>query len=118
MKAISGEPVVVPIDITWNKDAKVRPSRDWAAEIIKTAKNLAPGQRRQEAQEILYYGAFSGNEDWVHELKAAIRLQHAAAGQLRPSQARQLASNMPTTSSRSKLCFENDARTKANFSAS
>ncbi len=38
MKAISGEAVLVPIDVTWNKEARVKPSRDWAAEIIKESK--------------------------------------------------------------------------------
>jgi hypothetical protein len=72
MKAISGEPVVVPIDITWNKEAKVRPSRDWAAEIIKDSKSWRKANGGKKPKEILYYGAFSGNEDWVHDLKATI----------------------------------------------
>ncbi|MBI3821092.1 MAG: hypothetical protein HY289_00255, partial [Planctomycetes bacterium] len=72
MKAISGEPVVVPIDITWNKDAKVRLSRDWANEIIKDSKTWRKANGGKKPKEILYYGAFSGNEDWVHELKATL----------------------------------------------
>lgn len=72
MKAISGEPVVVPIDITWNREAKVRPSRDWAAEIIKDSKTWRKANGGKKPKEILYYGAFAGNEDWVHELKATI----------------------------------------------
>ncbi|HZZ78335.1 MAG TPA: hypothetical protein VFE62_07440, partial [Gemmataceae bacterium] len=72
MKAISGEPVLVPIDVTWNKDAKVRPSRDWAADIIKESKKWRRANAGQKPKELLYYGAFSGNEDWVHDLKDAI----------------------------------------------
>ncbi|MBI2803441.1 MAG: hypothetical protein HYX68_00475 [Planctomycetes bacterium] len=72
MKAVSGEPVVVPIDITWQKNARVRPSRDWAAEIIKDSKTWRKANGGKKPKEIAYYGAFSGNEDWVHELKATL----------------------------------------------
>lgn len=72
MKAISGEPVLVPIDIMWNKEARVRPSRDWAKEIIEDSKKWRRANGGKKPQEILYYGAFSGNEDWVHDLKATI----------------------------------------------
>jgi hypothetical protein len=72
LKAVNGDAAVVPIDITWHKDAVVKTSRQHAREIIadsKTWRKLNGGKR---PQEILYYGAFSGNEDWVHELKAAL----------------------------------------------
>jgi hypothetical protein len=72
MKAISGEPVVVPIDVTWNKESRVRLSRDWANEIIKESKTWRRANGGKKPKEILYYGAFSGNEDWVHELKATL----------------------------------------------
>jgi hypothetical protein len=72
MKVVSGEAAVVPIDITWNKDAKVRPSREWAAEIIKDSKTWRKANGGKKPKELLYYGAFSGNEDWVHDLKATI----------------------------------------------
>lgn len=72
MKAISGEPVVVPIDVMWNKSAKVRLSRDWAREIIEDSKKWRKANNGKQPKEILYYGAFSGKEDWVSDLKAAL----------------------------------------------
>ncbi|MSQ95605.1 MAG: hypothetical protein EXR98_13740 [Gemmataceae bacterium] len=72
MKALSGEPVLVPIDVMWNKDAVVKPSRLWAQEIIKESKTWRKANGGKKPKEILYYGAFSGNEDWVHELKATL----------------------------------------------
>ncbi len=72
MKALSGEPVLVPIDVMWNKDAVVKPSRLWAQEIIKESKTWRKANGGKKPKEIAYYGAFSGNEDWVHELKATL----------------------------------------------
>lgn len=72
MKVVNGEAVSVPIDITWHKDAQVRPSRDWAREIIEDSKKWRRANGGKKPKEILYYGAFSGKEDWVHELKAAL----------------------------------------------
>lgn len=72
MKAASGEPVVVPIDVTWNKAAVVKPSRQWAAEILADSKNWRKANGGKKPQSILYYGSFSGTEDWVHDLKSGL----------------------------------------------
>jgi hypothetical protein len=72
MKAISGEAVVVPIDVMWNKEARVRRSRDWAQEIISESKMWRRANGGKKPREILYFGAFTGQEDWVHDLKAAL----------------------------------------------
>lgn len=72
MKAVSGESIVVPIDVTWNKEAKVRLSRDWAAEIMQESKTWRKANGGKKPKQIAYYGAFSGTEEWVHELKATL----------------------------------------------
>lgn len=72
MKAISGEPVLVPIDVMWNEEARIKPSRQWVREIIDESKKWRRANGGKKPKEILYYGAFNGNEDWVHELKAAL----------------------------------------------
>jgi hypothetical protein len=70
MKALSGAAVLVPLDITWNHDARVRPSQDWAQEISKDSKTWRRANGGKKPKEILYYGAFNGKEAWVHDLKA------------------------------------------------
>ena len=72
MKVVNGEAVGVPIDITWNKDAKSSRAASGRQEIIKESKNWRKANGGKKPKEILYYGAFGGNEDWVHELKATL----------------------------------------------
>ncbi|MFO0825207.1 MAG: hypothetical protein U0792_19160 [Gemmataceae bacterium] len=72
MKAVSGEPVVVPIDVMWNKTARVKPSRELAREIIEQSKTWRRANGAKKPTELLYYGAFGGNEDWVHDLKSTL----------------------------------------------
>jgi len=72
MKATSGEPVVVPIDVMWGKDARVKPSRQWAQEIMDDSKTWRRANGGKKPKEILYYGSFSGGEDWVSDLKSTL----------------------------------------------
>lgn len=72
MKAVSGEPVLVPIDVMWNKAVRVKPSRELAREIIDQSKTWRRANGGKKPTEILYYGAFSGTEDWVHDLKSTL----------------------------------------------
>lgn len=72
LQVASGEVVVVPIDITWNKDAKVKSSRQHAAEVVALAKTWRKANSGKKPQELLFFGAFGGNEPWVHELKHAL----------------------------------------------
>ncbi|HZT83755.1 MAG TPA: hypothetical protein VFA26_26225, partial [Gemmataceae bacterium] len=68
----SGEAVVVPLEITWKKGARVRPSRELAREIITASKQWRTANGGRKPKEILFYGMFSGSEDWVAELKDAL----------------------------------------------
>lgn len=75
LKLANDEPFLVPIDIAWNKNAKVIPSREHAAQIIELAKSkwrTANGGRKP--QKIAFYGRFIGeaNQPWVYQLKDAI----------------------------------------------
>ena len=69
----NGEAIVIPIDITWNRDRKVLASRDHAAEIVRLCKGAwrtANGGRKPK--QLLYYGAFPGGSSWVADLKDAL----------------------------------------------
>lgn len=72
MKVRNGEVALVPIDITWGKDARVRLSRELASEIIKESKTWRHANGGKKPKDILYYSAFTGQEPWVAELKAAL----------------------------------------------
>ena len=73
MAVNNGEAVVIPIDITWNKDRRVRTSRECAQEITalcKTTWRTANGGKKPT--ELLYYGAFNAQGPWVNEMKDAL----------------------------------------------
>lgn len=72
LQVASGEVVVVPMDVTWNKDAKVKSNRQHAAEVVALAKSWRKANGGKKPQELLFFGAFGGNEPWVHELKHAL----------------------------------------------
>lgn len=68
----SGEAVAVPLEITWQKGARVKTSRQHAREIVAASKTWRRANGGKKPSKILYYGAFSGKEAWVGELKAAL----------------------------------------------
>jgi hypothetical protein len=72
LKPVSGDSIVVPIDVTWNRAARVKTSRELAREVIASSKNWRASNGGKKPKEILFYGAFGGNDDWVHELKDAL----------------------------------------------
>jgi hypothetical protein len=72
MKVPSGESVVVPMEVTWQKDARVKPSREHAREIIALSKKWRTANGGKKPKEILFYGVFAGGEDWVSDLKDAL----------------------------------------------
>lgn len=72
LKLASGEWVVVPIDITWKKEARVKTARQLADEVIAASKKWRTANGGQKPKEILFYGAFSGPDDWVFALKDAL----------------------------------------------
>ncbi|MSR51888.1 MAG: hypothetical protein EXS09_01190 [Gemmataceae bacterium] len=67
-----GEWAVVPIEITWKKDAVVKPAKMLAGEITAASKTWKKANGGKKPKEILFYGAFSGQEAWVTDLKDAI----------------------------------------------
>lgn len=70
--AKDGDCAVVPIDITWGATAKVKLARDYAKEIIADTKTWRRANGGKKPSQILYYGAFSGTEQWVTDLKDAL----------------------------------------------
>lgn len=72
VQVAGGEVVVVPIDITWNKHAKVKASRQHAAEVVALAKSWRKANGGKKPRDLLFFGAFGGSEPWVHELKHAL----------------------------------------------
>ncbi|VTS00732.1 beta-galactosidase trimerization domain-containing protein [Tuwongella immobilis] len=62
------ESVVIPIDVTWNPKATVKLARTHAEGLIAQAKTWRKASATKPKQ-LLFYGAFVGNEPWVHELK-------------------------------------------------
>lgn len=67
----SGEAIVIPLEITWKPEARVRASRELAQELITAARGW-PKAHPKKPQEILFFGAFRGTEPWVAELKDAL----------------------------------------------
>lgn len=68
-----GAAVVVPIDITWNRERKVVSSEEHARRIIgKCRSTWRTANGGKKPQQILYYGAFRGKESFVDPLKDAL----------------------------------------------
>lgn len=72
MRVHNGEAVSVPINITWNHEARVRPSRELAAELVKLSKTWRQSNGGKKPQQLLYYGDFRPNTDWCMDLKDAL----------------------------------------------
>lgn len=66
------EAIVIPLEVTWKGDARVKTSRQHAREIIAASKSWRRANGGKPPRDILYYGAFAGTEDWVAELKASL----------------------------------------------
>ncbi len=66
------EAIVIPLEVTWKSDARVKTSRQHATDIIAASKTWRKANGGKGPKEILYYGAFAGTEDWVSELKATL----------------------------------------------
>jgi hypothetical protein len=59
---------IVPIDVTWNPKAVVKTSKAHALALIEASKTWRKASTNKPKQ-IRFYGAFSGSESWVHDLK-------------------------------------------------
>lgn len=67
-----GEWAIVPIEITWKKDALVKPAKILAGEITAASKTWKKANGGKKPKDILFYGSFSGQEAWVTDLKDAL----------------------------------------------
>lgn len=74
MKVQNGEAIIIPVDITWNKERTVRTSREIAQELTKLCKTTwRTANGGKKPQEILYFGAFnSRGQKWVWDFKDAL----------------------------------------------
>lgn len=69
----NGDPVVVPVDITWNREHTVMASREHARTIADLArKRWRTANAGRKPEYLLYYGAFNPKADWVMDLKDAL----------------------------------------------
>ncbi|MFO0870970.1 MAG: hypothetical protein U0935_18750 [Pirellulales bacterium] len=64
----TGDTLVIPIDVTWNRAATVKTSRQHAEELVKLARTWRAANGGKKARELLFFGSFSGDERWVHDL--------------------------------------------------
>lgn len=72
LKIASGESIVVPIDVTWNRQAVVKSSQAHAREIITASRKWRRAGGGEKPRHILFYGAFRGEGDWIDDLKNAL----------------------------------------------
>lgn len=67
------EVAVIPLEITWKKDATVKTSAAYAADLIARSKKWRTANGGKKPKEILFYGApFTPEEPWASDLKDAI----------------------------------------------
>jgi len=67
-----GDWAVVPLEITWKKDAVVKPAKQHAQEIVAASKTWRRSNGGRKPKEIAFYGSFIGPEDWVDTFKDAL----------------------------------------------
>lgn len=76
MAIASGEAVIVPIDITWKKEARVKPSKQLATDVITASRQWPKANGGKKPQELLYFGAFRSSrpedQPWVDAFKDAL----------------------------------------------
>jgi hypothetical protein len=66
------EAIIIPLEVTWKSDARVKTAQQHAREIIAASKQWRKANAGKAPKDILFYGAFAGTEDWVAELKATL----------------------------------------------
>ncbi|MDA0842128.1 MAG: hypothetical protein O3B01_01570 [Planctomycetota bacterium] len=72
LKVPNGDAINIPIDVTWNLDARVETCEHLALSLIEKAKTWRKANGGQKPREILFYGAFRGKGDWVMQMKDAL----------------------------------------------
>ncbi len=76
LKVVGGDVLILPIDVAWNLDAKIKTSKQNAEEITTLAKTQwrrANGGKKPSL--LAYYGAFTkraGQEPWINALKDSL----------------------------------------------
>lgn len=69
----NGEAVVIPIDITWNTERRVRTSREHAEDLIRAAREeWRTANQGRKPRKLLFYGDFRSEEEWAPRLKDAL----------------------------------------------
>jgi hypothetical protein len=68
--ADSGQ-VIIPIDVTWNDKAVVKTSKQHAEALVALMQGW-PRASKSKPRKLAFYGAFSGSEPWVNQLKDAM----------------------------------------------
>lgn len=69
----NGDAVLFPMTVTWDRDAEILTSREHARRLIRAAKRQwRTANRGRKPKQILYFGAFRKDADWVHKLKDAL----------------------------------------------
>jgi hypothetical protein len=63
------EYVIVPMEITWKRDARIARSEDRARDIIAQSKQWRKANGGKRPTQLLFYGAFRHPSDWAQELK-------------------------------------------------
>jgi hypothetical protein len=65
----TGEAILIPVDITWNAKAEVKPSHILAQELMLASNTWRTADGGKKARLLRFYGAFGGSEPWVVSLK-------------------------------------------------
>jgi hypothetical protein len=72
LKVASGQAIVIPLEITWKKDARVLSSREHAERVTAMARTWRRANGGKKPRSILYYGDLRCKDPWVAQLKDAL----------------------------------------------
>ncbi|MCY3018776.1 MAG: hypothetical protein NTW87_07080, partial [Planctomycetota bacterium] len=72
VKLPSGQVIVIPLDITWRKDARVLTSRQHAEQVVALSRTWRKANGGKKPRIVLYYGDFRCKDPWVAQLKDAL----------------------------------------------
>ncbi len=68
----NGAAIVLPVDITWNKDAKVVASREYARRLVDLCRTTWRTANQGRKPEKILFWTGMGDEPWIPELKDAL----------------------------------------------
>jgi hypothetical protein len=117
MTVASGEAIVVPIDITWDKNAMVKTSRQRAAEIVAASKSWRKAAGGKKPEHILFYGAFRGEGDWIDDFKHALGYNTQLPARFPGSQWEGLHGHLPSAQAIEAYAAKNPDNSKLVFAS-